>query len=226
LPDASGAVWYEPLTVMIIKDATFVAGASTLESLPPPLFVEMAFAGRSNVGKSSLLNAIMARKSLVRTSRTPGLTRQLNFFRVVAQPPKPSEPFTVDLVDLPGYGFAKISKGAHRAWGPLMDGYLGERPTLRAVAIIVDVRRGLEEDDLQLLSFLHPERPKTSRKALTVFLLATKLDKISKSDRKIALQAVKVGAKRAGVTGSIIGVSAVNGEGIEHLWSQIQEVML
>jgi GTP-binding protein len=153
---------------MLIKEATFIAGASTMESLPPPLFGEMAFAGRSNVGKSSLLNAIMARKSLVRTSRTPGLTRQLNFFRVVAQPAKATEPFTIDLVDLPGYGFAKISKSAHRAWGPLMDGYLGQRPTLRAVAIIVDVRRGLEQDDLQLLAFLHPERPDPSRKAPTV----------------------------------------------------------
>lgn len=207
-----------------ILEAKFIAGASTLASLPAPTFGEVAFAGRSNVGKSSLLNALTQRKNLVRTSRTPGLTRQINFFEVKVS--LGGEPFKLHMVDLPGYGFAQVGKKEQLAWGKLMDGYLGQRPTLRAVAIIVDVRRGVEEDDLQLLRFMQPEREKVSRIPPTTLLLATKVDRVSKSERKPALLRVRDGAKRAGVMGSPIGCSGATGEGTSELWAAIRDIML
>src|ERR671937_145933 len=119
---------------MRVTAARFLGAAATPGGGPPPGPPEVAVAGRSNVGKSSLINTLVGRRGLARTSATPGRTRQLNFFAV--------NEFV--LVDLPGYGFAVGSEAERRAWGPLVETYLAERPTLRGVALVVDVRRGVE----------------------------------------------------------------------------------
>src|ERR1700744_2083949 len=119
-----------------VVNAEFTAAAKAELELPPPLQLEIAFVGRSNVGKSSLLNRLMNRRNLARTSSTPGCTRQINFFNV-----RPAAGMNVSLVDLPGYGYAKRSKDERKLWAELIERYLLERPTLRMVAVLVDVRR-------------------------------------------------------------------------------------
>jgi GTP-binding protein len=173
--------------------------------------VDASFAaGRSNVGKSSLLNAMMQRKSLARTSNTPGCTRQINVFHVKTQ-----EGIDVHFVDLPGYGYAKRSKSEKAGWGPMLEGYLLERITLRAVVLLVDVRRGPEEDDIQLIEFLK------QRKEVQVFVVATKLDKLPLAQRKPALDKIK---KDSGI--KPLGFSSVTGDGREDLWKRIAFAVL
>ncbi len=194
-----------------VLDADFVAGATALGQLPPPVLAEVAFAGRSNVGKSSLINALTQRKKLVRTSSTPGATRGINLFRLRLRVPGAEGATTgeMDLVDLPGYGYAKRSKTERRSWGPLIEGFLRERPGLRAVVVIVDARRGPEEDDAELLAFLeHVGRP--------ALVVATKLDKLPKNQQKLAVEAV---ARQAGRR--VFGFSAETGQGRDPLWRAV-----
>jgi GTP-binding protein len=166
-------------------DAQFVAGAARFEQLPPPQHLEVAFAGRSNVGKSSLMNALVQRRRLVRTSGTPGCTRQISLFEVTT---RLGSRFT--LVDLPGYGYAKRSKAEKAEWAELIEGYLLRRPALSLVVALVDVRRGREEDDEQLVELL-AQVPPRSRAPVGVLWVATKLDKVPGSGRKLALQRLK-----------------------------------
>jgi GTP-binding protein len=193
-----------------VVEAAFEAGATAATGLPAPTLAEIAFAGRSNVGKSSLLNTMMQRRNLVRTSNTPGCTRQINLFGV-----KTADGLTLRFVDLPGYGYAKRAKSEKKEWGPMLEGYLSSRPTLRAVALLVDVRRGLEEDDLQLLEFLKEARPKDQ--PAPAIVVATKLDKVSLAARKPMMEALK---KASGV--KAIGFSAVTGDGREELWARLR----
>ena len=193
-----------------ISEAEFTAGAQKADQIPAPNASrpEIAFAGRSNVGKSSLLNMMLARKGLARTSRTPGCTRQINFFDVaVTGGPK------LVFVDLPGYGYAKVSKSESRAWKQLLEGYLQERATLEAVVILVDARRGIEEEEQALVDFLR------LREGLPVFIAITKLDKLSKSEHKPRLKALE---KQAGV--KVVGTSAETGAGREELWARLLRV--
>lgn len=188
---------------MQVNDARFVAGATRLEQLPPPAFAEIAFAGRSNVGKSSLINCLVNRRKLVRTSGTPGCTRAINVFRVTLPGAE------IDFVDLPGYGYAQRSKQERRSWGPLIESFLRERPGLRGVVVIVDVRRGLEDDDRQLVEFLdHVEREP--------ILVATKLDKLAASKRKPALARLRADAGRR-----VHGFSASEAIGRDDLWREL-----
>jgi GTP-binding protein len=168
-----------------VFSAEFSAAARQPGELPPPVQVELAFAGRSNVGKSSLLNKLMYRKNLARTSSTPGCTRQINFFLV-----KTAASVELMLVDLPGYGYAQRSKVERASWGELLDSYITERPTLRAVTLLVDVRRGLEADDRDLLEMLESGGP--GRPPLGRLIVATKLDKLRPSDRASALAKIRV----------------------------------
>lgn len=167
-----------------VVDARYVASASAVEQLPPPVGVEIAFAGRSNVGKSSLLNALMGRKSLARTSRTPGCTRQISFFEA-----RTDDGALLTLVDLPGYGYAKRSKAERHEWAGLIEGYLLGRPTLKAVAVLVDARRGAEEEERGLLELI-AQPPTLSRNPLAVLVVATKLDKLPVSGHKLAVQKI------------------------------------
>ena len=196
-----------------VVHAEFIAGATSVAGLPAPALAEFAFAGRSNVGKSSLLNALMQRRNLARSSRTPGCTRQLNVFDV-----RTSDGLDIHFVDLPGYGYAKISKTDKALWGPMLDGYLRERPTLRGVAILADVRRGLEEEEKELIKFLQAPRAVSSNKPVSIIVVATKIDKLSLSARKPAI------AKMERESGeSAIPFSAVTGDGCDLLWRAIRK---
>ena len=126
---------------MIIKSAEFVTSAVKPSQYPPELLPEMAFSGRSNVGKSSLINKLVNRRHLVKTSRTPGRTQLINFFDI-------NEAFT--FVDLPGYGYAKVPAAVQKKWGPMIETYLSGRKTLRGVVSLMDIRRqpGVEERNL------------------------------------------------------------------------------
>lgn len=178
--------------------ARFVGAAAAPGSEPPPRLPEVALAGRSNVGKSSLLNRLVGRRGLARVSGTPGRTRQINFFEVDGR---------WTLVDLPGYGFAVGPEAERRAWGPLVEGYLRTRATLRGVVVIVDVRRGLEADERELLDFLAA----VGRRAAVA---ATKLDTLGRGAARTALDALRRGVDPAL---PLVGFSARTGEGREAL---------
>ena len=183
---------------MKVIAARFLGAAATPGGGPPPGPPEVAIAGRSNVGKSALINALVGRRGLARTSRTPGRTRQLNFFALDAR---------LVLVDLPGYGFAVGPERERLGWGPLVEGYLRGRPTLRGVVLIVDVRRGLETEETQVLDFVEAV-------TLPAVVVATKLDKLSRSQARGALD-------RLGGSTAVIGFSARTGEGRDALWRVI-----
>jgi len=207
-----------PLSDFRVADARFAAGATSADGLPAPTLAEIAFAGRSNVGKSSLLNAMMQRRSLARTSATPGCTRQINVFEVRTAGAKGLDLY---FVDLPGYGYAKRSKAEKRTWGPMLEGYLATRVTLRAIVLLVDARRGLEDDDVALLDFMRAPRAAEAPKPVEVAIVATKLDKVKKSDQKPLLERLRRGAG----TG-VVGFSAVTGDGREELWERIRRAAL
>jgi GTP-binding protein len=194
--------------VVKVTAAAFTAGAANKAQIPPGGGPEIAFAGRSNVGKSSLLNMLLARKGLARTSRTPGCTRQINFFDVaVAGGPE------LVFVDLPGYGYAKVSKAESRDWKRLLEGYLQERTTLEAVVVLVDARRGLEREEHELVEFLR------LRQGLPVFIAVTKLDKLARAAQKPRIAEIE---KKSGV--KVVGTSAETGAGREELWGRLLSV--
>jgi GTP-binding protein len=159
---------------MRVLEATFVASAPKLDSLPPVRLPEAAFVGRSNVGKSSLIATLLDRKKLVRVSRRPGRTQAINLFDVRTD----EGPLT--LVDLPGYGYAEAPAEERMKWGPLITGYLESRSSLCLIALLLDPRRGLSEDDDTVINLLLD----TGRPLIVV---ATKIDKVSKSKRKPAV---------------------------------------
>ncbi|MCS6797812.1 MAG: ribosome biogenesis GTP-binding protein YihA/YsxC [Myxococcota bacterium] len=165
---------------MHVRDARLLRAVYRLEHLPPPQFPEIAFAGRSNVGKSSLINAWVGRRNLAHTSATPGRTRGLFFYRVEFVHP----PATLDLVDLPGYGHAARSHAERAGWKTLVEGFLERRPSLSAVAVLVDVRRGLRDEDRQLLEYLRT----LGRPALVV---ATKTDTLRAAERHPTLERMR-----------------------------------
>ena len=177
------------------------AGAVSAGGVPPRLDLpEIAFAGRSNVGKSSLINRLAHARGLARTSRTPGRTQQVNFFAGRDE---------IVFADLPGYGFARVPAGVREAWKKLVEGYLEAREGLRGVVVIVDARRGLEPDDRALIDYLAA----LGRPAVVV---ANKIDKLNRSelDRNFA-------AMRRSTPG-LIGFSSVTGEGESEVWRQIR----
>lgn len=186
---------------MDIVDAQFVTTAMNVATLPPPLFAEIAFAGRSNVGKSSLINSLAQRTKLARTSSTPGCTRGLNLYRLTLRGGA-----QLDFVDLPGYGFAQRSKSERAGWGPMIEGFLEKRVGLRGVVLLVDVRRGLEDEETQMLEYL----AHIKQKALVV---ATKTDRLPVNKRKTTVFAL---AKQSGV--KAMPFSAHTGEGRDELW--------
>jgi len=190
---------------MQIKTAEFMAGSAQVEQFPPPNESEIAFAGRSNVGKSSLINTLVNRKALVKTSGTPGKTREINFFRINHQ---------FRLVDLPGYGYAKVSKADQAAWQILMESYLAQRENLVAVVLIVDIRHEAQPLDLMLKQWLD----RYGRKAIVV---ANKADKLNRQQisRQLALLGQAFRVKHP------LAFSAQQGTGKQELWQAIQALM-
>ena len=150
---------------MQIKSAEFVKSATKPAEYPPVQLPEVAFAGRSNVGKSSLINALVNRKRLVKTSSTPGRTQLINFFEINHQ---------IVFVDLPGYGFAKVPLAVRKKWGPMIETYLSGRKSLKAVVVILDIRRTPQQEELNLLGWL-------GHYAIAAIVVLTKTDKLSKN---------------------------------------------
>ena len=187
---------------MRVTAARFLGASARPGGEPAAGLPEVAIAGRSNVGKSSLLNRLVGRRGLARISATPGRTRQLNFFAV-------NERFV--LVDLPGYGFAVGPERERLGWGPLVEGYLLRRATLRGVLLVVDVRRGLEEEETQVLDFL-------AAAAVPAAVVATKVDKLARSPAHAALERITGTADVP-----VVAFSARSGEGRDALWRVIRE---
>lgn len=193
---------------MKARRAEFLTSASGPEGFPRPGLPEIAFAGRSNVGKSSLINALVGVPGLARTSRTPGRTRLLNWFRVepVKGPP-------LALVDLPGYGYAKVSREMRDSWRPLVESYLVGRDALRGVVLLVDARRGGEEEERELLEYL-------AAQDVPVQVVLTKADKLAKSRRRPAADAVR---RELGLAREPLACSATTADGLDALWRFLVE---
>lgn len=188
--------------------ARFVAGADKAARIPNLNLPEVAFAGRSNVGKSSLLNRLVGHQRLARVSKTPGRTQQINFFVIDDR---------AVFADLPGYGFARVPLPVKEQWKHLVEAYLGDRSTLRAVVVLVDVRRGLQTEDEQLLEYLSSMR-------IAAILTATKLDKLTHSERLKQLRALSE-RTRAIPNLQVVACSAVSGEGMGDLWAAVEAAL-
>src|ERR1700755_2856824 len=145
MTDEDGGAAEEAARKLFAGPCDFIWGATSADALPPEKLTEVAFVGRSNAGKSSLVNALTGRKSLARVSQTPGATRQINFFNLGGQ---------LMLVDLPGYGFAKRSRAESESWQEMIFSYLRGRSRLRRVMLLIDARRGVLESDSQVMALL------------------------------------------------------------------------
>ncbi len=192
---------------MIVKTAEFVTSAVKPSQYPEGVWPEVAFAGRSNVGKSSLINTLVNRKRLVKTSSTPGRTQLVNFFSVND---------ALSLVDLPGYGYAKVPEAVKRQWGPMIETYLKGRESLKGVVLILDIRRtpGLEEKNF--IDWLALYR----RAAI---LVVTKADKLSGMNRKKQRQSIAAALDRA--PSDLILFSAKSRQGKTEVWSAIDALI-
>jgi len=164
----------------------------------------VAFAGRSNVGKSSLLNRLVRRRSLARVSKTPGRTQQINFFALGE---------ALMLVDLPGYGFARVPLSVQASWRALVERYLASRKQLCGVVVIIDVRRGLREEDQRLLDFLDAH-------GIPVAIVATKVDKLGRGARTKQLAAIAADEPDC----DLVPFSALSGEGLEDVWAAVRKL--
>lgn len=194
---------------MKILSAEFIKSATEPSHYPEGVFPEVAFVGRSNVGKSSLINALVRRKNLAKTSNTPGRTQLINFFLINHR---------YAFVDLPGYGFARVPEAVRRNWGPMVETYLKERPNLRLVILIMDIRRDPAAQELDLLPWLNHCR-------IPVLLVLTKIDKLSKSQVRFRAHRIEEmlmkGVDLKTATGPVL-FSAKTGEGKDVLWSVIE----
>jgi GTP-binding protein len=195
-----------------VVTAEFARTSTRPEEWPRGPAPEVAFVGRSNVGKSSMLNALTRRKGLARVSNTPGRTRALQFFDVAYRPTPAVRPRSIRFCDLPGYGYAKVSKAERDRWAAMIEDYLRERDVLRAVVLIVDARHAPAESDHDALAFLRA----TGRRVLVA---ATKMDKLAKTRRGAALRAVEQALGLA--RGEAVPFSALEGTGTDALWARI-----
>ncbi len=189
---------------LFAQECKFIFGAASLDALPPPERTEIAFAGRSNVGKSSLVNALTGRRTLARVSQTPGRTRQINFFML-------SEALV--LVDLPGYGYAKASKTMIRDWTRLVEDYLRGRPSLRRLCLLIDARHGIKPPDRDLMDMLDAS-------AVSYQAVLTKADKASSVNQVVDQVAAEL-TRHPAAHPEIRVTSARTGAGIETLRAAI-----
>ncbi len=191
---------------MIVKSAEFVKSAVKPSQYPPADLPEVAFAGRSNVGKSSLINTIINRERLVKTSSTPGRTRLINFFKI-------NSAFL--FVDLPGYGYAKVPQAVKKQWGPMVETYLSTRKTLKGVVLIIDIRRIPGPEELQFIGWL-------DHFSIPAVLILTKADKLSKT--KQIKQHLSI-AKALNVDpNGLILFSAKTRQGKDAVWNAIKSL--
>ncbi len=192
--------------LLFARDVTFMLSAVSLETLPPARLPEICFAGRSNVGKSSLINALTNRKGLARASNTPGRTRELNYFNVDER---------LFVVDLPGYGYAKASKTDIARWTELTRQFLFGRASLRRVFLLIDSRHGLKDSDRELMAML-------DETAVTYQLILTKIDKLKKGELdKVIEKTEKQIAKRPAAFPKIINTSSETHIGLDLLRAEI-----
>jgi GTP-binding protein len=188
---------------MKITSAEFVTSATKPSQYPHDRLPEIAFAGRSNVGKSSLINTLVNRKHLVKTSSTPGRTRLINFFEINQR---------IGFVDLPGYGYAKVPESVKKTWGPMIETYLSTRKALKGVVIILDIRRTPRLEELNLLSWLQ-------HYSIAGILVITKTDKLSKNKQTTQHQLIAQTLNRD--KDDFILFSAKSRRGKDALWSTI-----
>jgi GTP-binding protein len=198
-----------------VVSAEFAKTATRPEEWPRGPVPEVAFVGRSNVGKSSMLNALTRRKGLARVSATPGRTRALQFFDVSVRPTPAARPRSLRFCDLPGYGFAKVSKAERDRWAAMIEDYLRERDALRAVVLIVDARHPPAESDHEALAFLRDG-------GRQVVVAATKTDKLARTRVGAALRAVEVELGLA--RGEVVPFSAMEGTGSDALWARLASI--
>lgn len=192
---------------MKISSVDFIKSATRPANYPAPEQLEIAFAGRSNVGKSSLINVLIQRNNMVRTSSTPGRTQLINFFKVNQ---------TFNLVDLPGYGFAKVPLAVKKAWGPMIRTYLENRDGLAAVVFIIDIRRIPAEDDIKLLDWLEEF-------GVSTIPVITKIDKVNRSQRAKQIRQIAEACRLPEDAFSLF--SAKSREGREEIWERIEDAM-
>jgi GTP-binding protein len=188
-------------------NVVFIKSACSHGQYPPPDVPEVAFAGRSNVGKSSLINVLTGRRNLARTGATPGRTQTINFFRLNDR---------INMVDLPGYGFARVPQQVRQAWKPMVEAYLRDRESLSAVVVILDIRRDPSTGDTDLLNWLEAHK-------IPAIIVLTKADKLSRSKR--AARAGKLGRELAGLSsGRPVLFSALTREGRNEVWERIRDL--
>jgi GTP-binding protein len=188
---------------MKVTSAEFVKSATKPSEYPPGELPEIAIAGKSNVGKSSLINMLVSRRNLAKTSSRPGRTQTINFFRVNDK---------ISLVDLPGYGYAQAPLGVRRAWKPMVESYLQTRQEIRLVILILDARRGASPDDLTLQDWLdYHQIP-----SLIVLTKADKLSQLERARQKKSMASIPLFRGKV-----ICFFSALTGEGKEELWKRI-----
>ncbi len=193
---------------MIIKSAEFVTSAVKPSQYPPAVLPEIAFAGRSNVGKSSLINTLVNRKRLVKTSSTPGRTQLINFFNI-------NDEFS--FVDIPGYGYANVPGSVKKNWGPMIETYITTRKTLKGVVLIMDIRRIPKQEEMNMLDWLnHYDIP-----SLPVL---TKSDKLSKTRQQKQLK--EIANTLSADKDNLILFSAKSRQGKDEVWDAVKKLIL
>ena len=192
---------------MDVHQAVFIKSAVKPKDFPPPELPEVAFVGRSNVGKSSLINVLAGRKALVRTSSTPGRTQLINFFDING---------ILTLVDLPGYGYAKAPPDVRKQWGPMIETYLAKRENLKTVVLILDIRRIPSGGDLDMLGWLE-------RYNIPPIIVLTKCDKLSKTER--AKQTLLISAAIKRDKSMLLPFSALSKDGRDGIWDEILRML-
>lgn len=192
---------------MNVQKAEFIKSAAKPKDYPPPALPEIAFVGRSNVGKSSLINVLAGRKGLVRTSSTPGRTQLINFFDINS---------ILTLVDLPGYGYAKAPPELRKQWGPMIEAYLSSRESLKAVVLILDIRRAPSNGDLEMLHWLEMYN-------IPPIIVVTKCDKLSKNE--LARQKTIIAAAIRRDKNMLLTFSALSRDGRDGVWQEIEQLL-
>ena len=195
---------------MKIQGVDLLASAARAADFPAPGPPEVAFLGRSNVGKSSLLNRLVRRRALARTSRTPGKTRLVHWYRAAGQGGE------LWLVDLPGYGYAKVSKQERRRWQQLVESYLEGRSSLRVAVLVQDLRRDISDDEDLLIDWLEARK-------IPVLVALTKADKLKPMRRAERVRRLR--AQAALPSGRVVATSAEKGIGVTELWSGIDALL-